>query len=61
MKQIEWVLPPASGGQFNQNDEQSGILMRKFARSQESVETRARYSQEIILRGSFLLLHILGI
>lgn len=59
MKQIEWVLLPASGGQFNQNDERSVILMETFSRSQESVETRGRYSWETILHGSLLILRIL--
>lgn len=49
---------PASGGEFNQNDEQSGILTGRFVRSQESVEM-GRHYWETILHGSLLILHIL--
>ena len=52
-------LVPASDGKINQNDKQSGILMGKFARSQETVETRSGYYWEKILYGSLIILHIL--
>lgn len=52
-------LVPATGGQINQNDQQSGSLMGKFARNHESVETRGRYYWEIILHGFLIILHIL--
>lgn len=56
-------LVPSTGGQINdhQNDQQSGSLMGKFARSHGSVETRGRYYWEIILHGLLIILHILWI
>lgn len=47
-----WFL--VSGGQINQNDQQSGVLMEKFVRRQQSIEIRGGYYQERILHGSLI-------
>lgn len=52
-------LTPASVSQINHSGQGSGILMGKFTRSQEDVETRFRSCWETIPHGSLAFLYIL--